>query len=103
MPTKLCFEGALAILELLRSWRIIREGLVASTKVTVFNNGSLRVEGDFEIVDQEGKPFGLGGRTAVTLCRCGRSANQPFCDGTHKRENFTSTVTARDLPPIMRI
>jgi CDGSH-type Zn-finger protein len=76
---------------------------VAATKVTVFNNGSLRVEGDFEIVDQEGRPFGLGGRTAVTLCRCGRSGNQPFCDGTHKRENFSSTVTARDLPPIMRI
>jgi CDGSH-type Zn-finger protein len=103
MPTKLCFEGALAILEITSELANIREGLVASTKVTVFNNGSLRVEGDFEIVDQEGKPFGLGGRTAVTLCRCGRSANQPFCDGTHKRENFTSTVTARDLPPIMRI
>jgi CDGSH-type Zn-finger protein len=76
---------------------------VATTKVTVFNNGSLRVEGDFEIVDQDGKVFGLGGRTAVTLCRCGRSANQPFCDGAHKREGFTSTVTARDLPPVVRI
>jgi len=75
---------------------------VASTKVTVFNNGSLRIEGDFEIVDQAGNNFGLGGRTAVTLCRCGQSANAPFCDGTHKRINFTSAVAARDLPPIVK-
>ena len=59
----------------------------------------MRIEGDFTIVDQEGKEFGLGGRTAITLCRCGHSANNPFCDGTHKRQNFVSSVEARDLPP----
>jgi CDGSH-type Zn-finger protein len=75
------------------------EEFMAGTKVTVFSNGPLRVEGDFEIVDQEGKVFGLGGRTAITLCRCGHSANSPFCDGSHKRSGFTSTVAARDLPP----
>ena len=57
---------------------------MANAKVTVFNNGPLRIEGDFEIVDQEGKAFGLGGRTAVAICRCGHSSNSPFCDGTHK-------------------
>lgn len=76
---------------------------MAAARVTIFNNGSLRVEGDFEIVDQSGNVFGLGGRTSVTLCRCGHSGNQPFCDGTHKRESFTSTVAARDLPPVTRI
>lgn len=72
---------------------------MAATKVTIFSNGPLRVEGDFEIVDQEGNKFGLGGRTAITLCRCGHSGNTPFCDGTHKRQNFTCPITARDLPP----
>ena len=72
-----------------------------AAKVTIFNNGPLRVEGDFEIVDQEGKPFGLGGRTAVSLCRCGHSANSPFCDGSHKRQSFTDTVSARDLQPVV--
>jgi CDGSH-type Zn-finger protein len=70
-----------------------------STKVTIFNNGPMRIEGDFEIVDQDGKTFGLGGRTGVSLCRCGHTANSPFCDGSHKRENFASVVVARDLPP----
>jgi CDGSH-type Zn-finger protein len=72
---------------------------LAETKVTVFSNGPLRVEGDFTVVDQNGKEFGLGGRTAITFCRCGHSANAPFCDGTHKRNNFASPVEARDLPP----
>ena len=75
---------------------------MASTRVTIFSNGSIGIEGDFEIVDQTGNAFGLGGRTSVTLCRCGRSANQPFCDSAHKRENFQSAVSARDLPPIPR-
>ena len=66
------------------------EEFVAGTKVTIFSNGPIRVEGDFEIVDQEGKTFGLAGRTAITLCRCGHSANIPFCDGTHKRQSFAS-------------
>ena len=69
------------------------------TRVTVINNGSLRIEGDFEIVDQEGKPFGLAGRTKVTLCRCGQSSKKPFCDSTHKTCGFESVVVAVDLPP----
>ena len=72
---------------------------MAGTKVTIFNNGPIRVEGDFSIVDQDGKEFGLGGRTAITLCRCGNTGNAPFCDGTHKRQSFTSPIAARDLPP----
>ena len=72
---------------------------MAATKVTILSNGPIRVEGDFSVVDQNGKEFGLGGRTAVTLCRCGHSANKPFCDGTHKRQTFDSPVEARDLPP----
>jgi CDGSH-type Zn-finger protein len=70
-----------------------------STKITVNNNGPLRVEGDFEILDPEGKAFGLAGRTRVSLCRCGHSANKPFCDGSHKSSGFQDQQVARDLPP----
>jgi len=72
---------------------------MAATRITPTNNGPLRVEGDFEIVDTKGKVFGLGGRTAVSLCRCGHSNNKPFCDGTHAKIGFQSVVEARDLPP----
>lgn len=72
---------------------------MAGTKVTILSNGPIRVEGDFEICDQEGKVFGLGGRTAISLCRCSHSGNLPFCDGSHKRQNFQSPIAARDLPP----
>ena len=68
------------------------------TKITVNSNGSIRVEGDFEILDPAGKPFGLGGRTSISLCRCGHSLNKPFCDGSHRRMNFCDPVEARDLP-----
>ena len=70
-----------------------------ATRITVMNNGSLRIEGDFEIVDQEGRVFGLAGRTKVSLCRCGQSSTKPFCDSTHKTCGFDSLVVARDLPP----
>ena len=72
---------------------------MAAVRITVKNNGSLRVEGDFEIVDQEGRVFGLAGRTSVSLCRCGQSATKPFCDSAHKTCGFDSIVVARDLPP----
>lgn len=72
---------------------------MAVSKITVRNDGSIKVEGEFEIVDQEGKAFGLGGRSSIALCRCGYSESKPFCDGSHKKFNFQSVVQARDLPP----
>jgi CDGSH-type Zn-finger protein len=69
-----------------------------ATKVTVNNDGSIRIEGDFEILDPTGAPFGLAGRTAIGLCRCGASQNKPFCDGSHARTGFQDKVTARELP-----
>ena len=69
-------------------------------KITVNKNGPFRVEGDdIQIVDPEGKPYGLGGRTVVSLCRCGMSSNKPFCDGSHKHHGFLDEPMARDLPP----
>jgi CDGSH-type Zn-finger protein len=73
--------------------------LMPSTRITIQTNGNLRIEGDFEIVDPTGAPFGLAGRTIITLCRCGQSQNKPFCDGSHKRVAFTDTCVARELPP----
>ena len=70
-----------------------------ASKVTVNNNGPLRIEGEFTINDPAGKEFGLAGRTVISLCRCGASENKPFCDGSHGRAGFQSSCEARDLPP----
>jgi CDGSH-type Zn-finger protein len=64
------------------------------------NNGPLRILGENIVLkDAAGNTFGLGGRKIISLCRCGASANKPFCDGSHARAGFQSTVEARDLPP----
>jgi len=68
-------------------------------KLTVRKDGSLRVEGEFTICDAEGNAFNLGGRTMISLCRCGHSKDKPFCDSSHKQVNFQSECKARALPP----
>ena len=71
---------------------------MTKTKMTVNSNGPLRIEGEFEVVDMDGNVYGLQGRTLVSLCRCGLSANKPFCDGSHK-EKFQHEAKAFELPP----
>ncbi len=69
------------------------------TKITINNNGSIKIDGEFEILDPVGNAYGLQGRTIISLCRCGHSANKPFCDGSHKAHGFEDQSVAFDLPP----
>ncbi len=71
---------------------------MATTKLTINNNGSIKIEGDFEIFDINGNQYDLGGRTTLGLCRCGLSKNMPFCDGSHNG-NFEHEAVAFALPP----
>ena len=71
---------------------------MAATKITVLSNGSLKVEGDFEIVDKNAGVYNLKGREIISICRCGLSQNKPFCDGSHKG-HFEHDAIAFDLPP----
>ncbi len=82
-----------------RGTRVIPSLNMAGAKITPVNNGPLRIEGDFEMVDPSGAVFGLAGRSAISLCRCGHSENKPFCDGSHKRQDFRHEVVARELAP----
>jgi CDGSH-type Zn-finger protein len=68
-----------------------------STKITINDNGSMKVEGDFTITDRAGNTYDLGGREIVGLCRCGLSNNKPFCDGAHNGK-FTHEAKAFALP-----
>ncbi|WP_085521887.1 CDGSH iron-sulfur domain-containing protein [Tuberibacillus sp. Marseille-P3662] len=57
------------------------------------DNGPLVVSGDVTLVDAEGNEFET--KKTYSLCRCGRSDNKPFCDGSHK-EGFESVVRAEE-------
>ena len=54
--------------------------------VTPRPNGPLLIEGNLEICAGTGKTVNRTRKTA--LCRCGQSANKPYCDGTHARVGF---------------
>jgi CDGSH-type Zn-finger protein len=49
-------------------------------------SGPLWVKGGVEIETSDG--FNYEVRNRVTLCRCGRSANKPFCNGNHVRIKY---------------
>ena len=55
--------------------------------ITPYRDGPYLVRGEFAFTDQEGQEIDPRRRT-VALCRCGRSAIKPFCDGTHKTIGF---------------
>lgn len=56
-------------------------------KVRVAPNGPLLVQGKIELQDKLG---GVTTHTTMTaLCRCGASANKPYCDGSHQKIGFT--------------
>ncbi|MFC4047558.1 CDGSH iron-sulfur domain-containing protein [Dactylosporangium siamense] len=58
-----------------------------SASVTVCEDGPLLLRGPFTLRTQDGAVVDPG-RATVALCRCGRSAIKPFCDGTHKAVGF---------------
>lgn len=57
---------------------------MASVTLTALPNGPYRVEGTIEVLDREGRPT-ASPHDPIYLCRCGRSAAKPFCDGAHAR------------------
>ena len=69
-----------------------------AAKITVRDNGPLRIEGEFTICDASGTEYGLAGRTLISLCRCGHSARKPFCDSSHKQAGFQSVEKDHELP-----
>lgn len=56
--------------------------------VRVTPEGPLLVRGRLRLIDGEGREVSTR-RRVNALCRCGRSAVQPFCDGTHKIVPFS--------------
>lgn len=57
-----------------------------NTKITVLANGPLMVEGTIVVTKTDGTSEVK--ETKSFLCRCGHSANKPYCDGNHKKNGF---------------
>lgn len=49
-------------------------------------DGPLQVKGNLEITSGTGRT--IARVTETWLCRCGGSANKPYCDGSHRRNGF---------------
>ena len=64
-------------------------------RLKVMDDGALQLRGDLSqirAVDGEGQQFDFGERRTVLLCRCGQSQNKPFCDSSHERTGFRSSI-----------
>jgi CDGSH-type Zn-finger protein len=55
-------------------------------KMRVKANGSIRVTGTVDFVDEDGNV--MESKTDFSLCRCGHSKEKPYCDGSHKSAGF---------------
>ena len=53
--------------------------------IQVRNNGPYLVRG-VKVLDHDGNEIPTP--ESFAMCRCGQSANKPFCDGTHRSCGF---------------
>jgi CDGSH-type Zn-finger protein len=81
-----------------------------AAKIQITKNGPYLVSGGLPLSEQrivtnaegesleykEGKSFPA--QPQYALCRCGHSANKPFCDGTHAKVRFNGAETASRQP-----
>jgi len=49
-------------------------------------SGPIWLKGGVPVESSDGNTYEV--RNRVTLCRCGKSKNKPFCDGSHIDEGF---------------
>ena len=70
------------------------------TVIVPIADGPLLVVGDLDVRGPDGET--VTRETRLTLCRCGMTRNQPFCDNTHLRRGWRSGPSPEprdDLPP----
>ena len=57
----------------------------ASLRLTLRADGPVHCFGEVRILGEDGSAWR---GSQANLCRCGQSANKPFCDGTHRNSGF---------------
>ena len=72
--------------------------------IEVLETGPLLVTNLEKLTDADDRPIGPpveredSDKNVFALCRCGGSANKPFCDGTHKENGFSGECESREEP-----
>jgi CDGSH-type Zn-finger protein len=66
---------------------------MADVSIRALKNGPYEVTGSAAVTDQKRNAY-KGQGDPIYLCRCGQSANKPFCDGTHTKVGFKAEETA---------
>jgi CDGSH-type Zn-finger protein len=61
--------------------------------ITPYRDGPLLVRGPVRLQDMHGREIEIE-RATFALCRCGKSRNRPFCDGSHKLVRFSAPSDA---------
>lgn len=56
--------------------------------IDIPENGPFLVKNLKRLVDHQDQPIEMA-KDVIALCRCGKSENKPFCDGTHSDIGFT--------------
>ena len=67
---------------------------MADVTIRALKNGPLEVTGAVAVLDYEKAAYAAE-PSPIYLCRCGQSANKPFCDGTHKGAGFKAEECVR--------
>ena len=65
-------------------------------RITVYPDGPLIVRGEFVLDDVDSGVLPTG--RIIALCRCGRSATKPLCDGSHKIARSPRAVPRDSIP-----
>jgi len=68
--------------------------MMPAVEIKVRDGGPYKVTGPVRLIDAEGHAFEVEPGRPMALCRCGRSATKPFCDGTHQGSGFDSCERA---------
>ena len=63
---------------------------MAEVNITPSENGPYLISGPVTLTAPDGRVIEHPDQMA--LCRCGRSGNKPFCDGTHLTWDFDGTL-----------
>lgn len=63
-------------------------------EVVPYEDGPVGIHGNFELIASDGSRIARMSR--ATLCRCGTSADKPFCNGNHKKIGFQKGTGAAE-------